>query len=57
MTWTIEPSALLGEDNAVSGAVARFYDAFAHMLDTFKCLNGIDIVTSYFLFCNHKNLQ
>jgi len=34
MTWTIEPSALLGEDNAVSGAVARFYDAFAHMLDT-----------------------
>ena len=41
MTWTIDPSALLGEDNAVSEAVARFYDAFAHMLDTDLSLEDI----------------
>lgn len=34
MTWTIEPSELLAEHNAVSDAVARFYDAFAESLDT-----------------------
>ena len=34
MTWTIEPSELLAEDNAVSDAVGRFYDAFAESLDT-----------------------
>jgi hypothetical protein len=34
MTWTIEPSEQLGEENAVSDAVGRFYDAFAETLDT-----------------------
>jgi hypothetical protein len=34
MTWTIAPSALLAEENAVSDAVGRFYDAFAETLDT-----------------------
>ena len=34
MTWTIVPSELLGEDNPVSDAIGRFYDAFAEMLDT-----------------------
>lgn len=34
MTWTIAPSELLGEDNPVSDAIGRFYDAFAEMLDT-----------------------
>jgi len=41
MTWTIEPSALLGEENPVSDAVARFYDAFAHMLDSDLTLEEI----------------
>lgn len=34
MTWTIAPSDRLAEDNAVSDAIGRFYDAFAQMLDT-----------------------
>jgi hypothetical protein len=34
MTWTISPSQILAEDNAVSAAVGRFYDAFADTLDT-----------------------
>jgi hypothetical protein len=34
MTWTIAPSELLAEENAVSDAVGRFYDAFAESLDT-----------------------
>jgi len=33
MTWTIAPSALLAEDNPVSDAVGRHYDAFAEMLN------------------------
>ena len=33
MTWTITPSELVGEDNNVSAAIARFYDAFAETLD------------------------
>jgi hypothetical protein len=41
MTWTIEPSALLGEVNAVSDAVGRFYDAFADTLDTDLTLEEI----------------
>jgi hypothetical protein len=41
MTWTIEPSAQLGEDNAVSDAVGRFYDAFADTLDTDLTLEEI----------------
>ena len=32
MTWTIAPSALVGEDNPVSDAIGRFYDAFAETL-------------------------
>ncbi len=34
MTWTISPSDLLAENNPVSEAVGRFYDAFATTLDT-----------------------
>jgi hypothetical protein len=34
MTWTIAPSELLREDNPVSAAVGRSYDAFAEALDT-----------------------
>jgi len=41
MTWTITPSDLLGEDNAVSDAVGRFYDAFAESLDTDLTLEEI----------------
>lgn len=41
MTWTITPSELLGEDNAVSDAVGRFYDAFAETLDTDQTLEEI----------------
>lgn len=37
-TWTITPSDLLGQDNAVSDAVGRFYDAFAETLDTDRTL-------------------
>jgi hypothetical protein len=40
-TWTIEPSGLLAERNAVSEAVARFYDAFAHMLDSDLTLEDV----------------
>lgn len=41
MTWTIAPSDLLAEDNAVSDAIGRFYDAFAVMLDTDLTLEEI----------------
>jgi hypothetical protein len=41
MTWTIAPSDLLGEDNPVSDAVGRFYDAFAETLDTDRTLEEI----------------
>lgn len=41
MTWTIAPSDLLGEDNPVSDAVSRFYDAFAETLDTDLTLEEI----------------
>lgn len=34
MTWIITPSDLLAEDNPVSAAVGRFYEAFAQTLDT-----------------------
>lgn len=33
-TWTIKPSELLVGENAVSDAVARFYEAFARFMDT-----------------------
>jgi hypothetical protein len=41
MTWTIVPSDLLGEDNAVSEAVGRAYDAFGKALDTDLTLEEI----------------
>jgi hypothetical protein len=41
MTWTIAPSDLLAEDNAVSDAIGRFYDAFAETLDTDLTLEEI----------------
>lgn len=33
-TWTIVPSDVLAQRNAVSEAVARFFDAFAEIMDT-----------------------
>lgn len=41
MTWTITPSDLLAEENPVSDAVGRFYDAFAENLDTDLTLEEI----------------
>ncbi len=41
MTWTIAPSDLLAEDNPVSDAIGRFYDAFAETLDTELTLEEI----------------
>jgi hypothetical protein len=35
MTWTISPSPMLANgDSPVADAVARYYDAFARLLDT-----------------------
>jgi hypothetical protein len=41
MTWTIAPSDLLADSNAVSDAIGRFYDAFAEMLNTDMTLEEI----------------
>jgi len=41
MTWTIDPSELVGGDNDVSAAIARFYDAFAETLDSDLALEDI----------------
>jgi hypothetical protein len=41
MTWTITPSDLLAEDNPVSDAIGRFYDAFVEALDTDLTLEEI----------------
>ena len=41
MTWTIGPSDQLGENNSVSEAMGRFYDAFAETLDTDLALEEI----------------
>jgi hypothetical protein len=41
MTWTIKPSELVGEENAVTEAIARFYDAFAETLDSDLTLEDI----------------
>lgn len=41
MTWTIEPSALVGEDNPVTRAVAQFYEAFVDTLDSELTLEEI----------------
>ncbi len=40
-TWTINPSTALTENNDVSDAVGRFYDAFAEMMDTDLTLEEI----------------
>jgi len=41
MTWTIIPSEQLANQNKVSDAIGRFYDAFAEMLDTDLTLEEI----------------
>jgi len=41
MTWTIAPSDQLGQENPVSDAIGRFYDAFAETLDTDRTLEEI----------------
>lgn len=41
MTWTIEPSELVGEDNPVSAAIGQSYEAFAAALDTDRTLEEI----------------
>lgn len=41
MTWTITPSELLTQNNPVSDAIRRFYDAFAETLDTDLTLEEI----------------
>lgn len=41
MTWTIAPSDLVGEENPVSDAIRRFYDAFAETLDADVTLEEI----------------
>jgi len=40
-TWTITPSGQMSADTAVARAVARFYEAFAGMLDTDAVLEDI----------------
>ena len=41
MTWTIGPSDLLAEDNPVSDAISRFYDAFVETFDSDLTLEEI----------------
>ena len=41
MTWTIVPSARLHEDRPVSGAIRRFFTAFAELLNTDLTLEEI----------------
>jgi hypothetical protein len=41
MTWTIEPSKRVGEDNALTNAIAAFYDAFTETLDSDLTLEDI----------------
>ena len=41
MTWTIDPSELVGEENIVTDAIARFYDAFAETLESDLTLEDI----------------
>ena len=41
MTWTITPSDRLVEDNPVSDAIGRFYDAFVETFDTDLTLEEI----------------
>ncbi len=49
MTWTIVPAEQLAEDNPVSDAVRRFYDAFVEMLDTELTLEEV------LPFCSGRN--
>ena len=41
MTWTIDPSDNLAEENPVSDAIRRFYEAFAETLDTELTLEDV----------------
>jgi len=41
MTWTISPSDTLATNRPVVDAIGRFYDGFAHMLDTDLTLEEI----------------
>ncbi|MDH4107971.1 MAG: hypothetical protein OEW35_06625 [Gammaproteobacteria bacterium] len=41
MTWTISPAETLSEKQPVVDAIGRFYDGFAHMLDTDLTLEEI----------------
>jgi hypothetical protein len=41
MTWTITPSDRLTDEESVSSAIGRFYDAFAETLDTDLTLEEI----------------
>lgn len=41
MTWTISPSESLAKNQPVIDAIGRFYDGFAHMLDTDLTLEQI----------------
>jgi hypothetical protein len=41
MTWTIRPSDQVGDDNDITAAIARFYDAFAETLDSDLTLEEI----------------
>lgn len=41
MTWTINPSKCLGQDNPQTEALKRFYDGFAKILDTDLTLEEI----------------
>jgi len=41
MTWTISPSGSLRDNQPVVDAIGRFYDGFAHMLDTDLTLEQI----------------
>lgn len=41
MTWTILPSPALADSRLVIDAIGRFYDGFAHMLDTELTLEQI----------------
>jgi len=41
MTWTIAPASQLTEDNPVSDAIGRFYDAFVETFDTDLTLEEI----------------
>ncbi len=41
MTWTIEPSENIAGNDSIADEIAKFYDAFAHTLDTDMTLEEI----------------